>query len=137
MALSLGFTLGSILGGLLSRYGVGASLLGGGAMALVNVCAAAALPMPPLVRPPTDATRTAKASTATAEPQTAADGAVVSYRSLCADVELQRLLGCKALIGLAFFVMTGTFDLFCRERFGVSAGLSSSIFRPGIISEHL
>lgn len=122
---------GSSLGGLLTRAGgSSAPLFGALVCSGINLSAARALPNRTTSRAngeindPNQAA--SSAASVASRSHTAEEGAeledaqmdwATAWNEVTTNSELLVLLGCKFFVGSAFFIMTGTFDLLCKERF--------------------
>lgn len=120
-AFSLGFTCGSSAGGALSRFGNGAVVSCAAAAAtLTLILEALLLPNTAGIAKPV-AVHPDKAGKIKIGPDTPV-GFVATLRQLL-SLPNRRTVGalllCRGLMGLAFFILTGTFDLYCRERFAM------------------
>ena len=131
MAMSLGFTAGSSLGGVVTQYfghrvTLSAALLCGALyvlMAFVSIpgipsstktSAAAAMGHSAAT---TKGDHVFRGSNLTAPSTGEQEHGKFPLQSMLANKRVMALLLCKACVSLAFFVLTGTFDLFLTERF--------------------
>ena len=108
MATGLGFSIGSSIGGWLSRYGAKTVAASAAAIAMGATLIAARVlePEPTAAELP----RGKLESRAASRP--------VSLWQSTLEPGVGGLLLTRFLVGVAFFFITSTFDIYCRERFG-------------------